>query len=154
MFNIKKWRQKLCYAGIACLFVLIGMLFSPIKANQKGLGMSAVECSKVRVVSSLGAERLRLFSAEDGGYLAVWSAREPAKSFWGKQKGKKSLANIGALEHGGAVNVRDEEIPDEPKKMNYLGIGENGGNISIMGHGIGIKEGAGINQYGDGFYRK
>ena len=150
MFNIQKWRQKLCYAGVACFFVLIGTLFSAIKAMRE---FGEIECSALRV-SDKGAERLRLFSDEDSGRLVVWSAREPAKSFWGKQKDQTALGAIGTHEHGGRIHVLDEDVVDEPMKMNYLGIGENGGNIYILGHDFWINEGAGINKYGDGFYQE
>ena len=163
MFNIQKWRKQLYYAGFACLFVLIGMLFSTISinANQKFEQFfdlapfgSRVKCSRVSVSNGSGEKRLNLVYNAYGGGLLVFSGRDAAKSFWKKRKSRDSLAYIGALEHGGRIWIWDEDMPDEPKKSNYLGIAEYGGIVKIIGHGSWDSKVAGINEYGDGFYRK
>ena len=76
-----KFKQKLGYMLIGCLFTIAGYILASLggittHAQQDEQVLDEIVCRKLKVVNAAGIGGAWMFADKDGGDISVWNAAE------------------------------------------------------------------------------
>lgn len=139
MFRIQNWKQALGFMALGSVFTIVGLVLSPVTAQQRG-NFGEIECTGLKVVDSNGKLRVALWSVFSGGRVDVFGNDEKSKATLRVTKhgghviangeDGRSSADLHVCEHGGRVDV----FGNDGRSKAALRASERGGRLDIFGN--------------------